>query len=176
MSLDIWARPLTQDEETFFREGKLGNEVADFGPLAIMGREDHINVKYLCVESKLYRVDLGEVQYIMDSLGLRQAGGGRKVPIHWSLDSALSYLERAAKELRIPIFSTQVGIGELIYFEKKYINQFVDGFSCADKSIEKWYNSRSLLSRWFDEPYPTGEASSNIHLKVISVLSGASKE
>jgi hypothetical protein len=151
MSLSIWIRPLTLEEEKYFRKSDLGRQSITLGRLSIMGSADHTDITNLNIEVKLYKVNLGEGQYIYDWPSRPKATGGRKVSVLWGADSPYCYLPAEAKNLNIPVFYTPHYPQYLfpLYFQSVYADAFIESFSYADRALSTWHNERTFLARWF---------------------------
>lgn len=177
MTLSIWARPLTPEEEEHFRKSDLGRQTISLGRISIMGPADHIDIKNLNIEIKLYKVHLGGGQYIYDGPSRPPATGGKKVPVVWGADSAYGYLLAEAKNLNIPVIYTPhyPQYQFPLYFQSAYADAFLESFSYADRALGAWYNERPFLARWFGDMQPDlsskeakaiGEKVRNILVKV----------
>ncbi len=156
MSLSIWARPLTYEEEEHFRKSDLGRQTMSLGRISVMGPADHTHIKSLNIEVKLYKVHLGGGQYIYDGPSRPAATGGKKVPVVWGADSPYSYLLAETKNLNIPVFYTPhyPQYQCPLYFQSVYADAFLESFSYADRALNTWYNERPFLARWFGGMQP----------------------
>ena len=145
----IRVRPLTEPEERYLRKNE-GKCISFLGPLSIMGPSDHtyVNSTVHSDQAKLQRVYLDAGQYFDDLIGCPPAPEGIQVPVYWSSTEPLHYLNYVASKLGIPILST-AGSTDLLYFNCKYDKTFADCVAYVDKSLAKYYKSRSLWSKFF---------------------------
>lgn len=173
MSSIIWARPLTASEEEYIQQDRYGTKIDFLGPLAIIGPADHPYIHSLNVKLKTRRIYLDGGQYIDEVTGGGPASGGIKIPVVWS--SGCGYLLNAASNLGIPYCYHQSAI-DLIYFQGKYLEAFIKGFSYADHALAKWNKSLSFFSKCFGATYPDpeGEVAREIVEGVRRILRSAS--
>lgn len=174
MSLSIWTRPLTHEEEDHFRKSDLGRQTISLGRISIMGPADHTYIKNLDIEVKSYKVHLGGGQYIYDGPSRPAATGGKKVPVVWGVDPPYSYLLAEAKNLNIPVFYTPnyPQYHSPLYFQSIYADVFLESFSYADRALGAWYNERFFLARWFGgmQPEKNSNEARAISDKVRNIL------
>ena len=174
MSLSIWARQLTHQEEEHFRKSDLGRQTISLGRISIMGSSDDICIKNLDIELKSYKVNLGEGQYIYDVPAPPAATGGKKVPVVWGVDSSYIYLLAEANNLNIPIFITPIYCRYYtrLYFQSIYADAFLESFSYADRALSAWYNKQFFLTRWFGgmQPEKNSNEAKAISNKVRNIL------
>lgn len=149
MARTIWLRPLSPEELAHLRKGKCG-EMFSSDSLALIGPVDHLYVKCLNVKVRSYRVHLGNGQHI-DEATWRDATGGIKISVSWSVDSVYNYLFDQAKNLNIEFFDhPKSSINYQVFvFDKSYIDRFIKAISYVDNALRSWYESRPLLTRWF---------------------------
>lgn len=175
MTKYIWARPLTPEEDNKFRKSDLGRKAASLGPMAIMGPADHPYIKDLNIEIKLHKVHLGGGQFIYDGPSIPPATEGRTIPVVWTIDSAYGYLLAGANSLDIqvlydPIFPQH---HNPLYFERIYVDAFIESFNYADWALGEWFKNRSFLGRWFGDMVPEKDSNEAkaIRRNVIAIMS-----
>ncbi|MBU3588412.1 hypothetical protein ICN30_11255 [Polynucleobacter sp. 31A-FELB] len=158
MTTTIWARPFTHEELIHLRQGKK-HEIFFSDSLALIGRADHLYVRCLNVDVKLRRVHLGHGQYIDDATW-REATGGKKISVTWSIDSIYGYLFCEAAQLNINVCNDPrwPSSRDIFLFDKSYIDQFIEALIVTDNALCKRHESRSLLSRWFDANDPNHDS------------------
>lgn len=154
MTATICLRQLMPEELKYLRKGK-GGKMFSSDTLALIGPADHLYVKCLNIDVKLYRTHLGHGQYI-DEATWREATGGKKISAAWSVDSIYGYLFGVATQLKINFFGDPRwgSPQEIFYFDSAYIEAFADAFSHIDRTLSNWYESRPLLSKWFGAMEP----------------------
>lgn len=153
MTSFIWVRPLSDAEEEYLKKNDVWPQLAALRPLSIMGREDSYFLKHANVEVWSRRVDLGGGQYIYESSSGPTPTGGQKVPVVWSIDSSMNLVADAARASGIP-FVTHPSDYNVLYFQTRFSNAFLQAFRCADMELHNWYNRRSVLVRWFGPMQP----------------------
>jgi hypothetical protein len=163
MSFSIWARPLTDEEEVYFRKSDLGRQTILLGRITIMGPANQFNIMYLDTGVKARKVHLGEGQYIYDMPSPPPATGGKKVQSLSKIgfDLAYHYLLAEAKNLNIPVIYTAHYPIYLstFYFQSVFADAFLESLSYADRALHAWYNEKPFLARWFGSPQPTYDSS-----------------
>lgn len=176
MNRSMRVRSLTGEEleNKKFRASEVGRLVASLGQqVSIFGNADHLYIRYLHLDdSKLWKYEhLGGGDYLYDGPPPREAHGGRQVPILWGVSEALTYLRTAAEGLQIPIFFG----GDVIYFESKYADAFLDAFAYVDGTFQRLNGSSSFISRFFGGGIPewNSKESKGIQQEIRNILAKA---
>ena len=178
MSLSIRARPLTHEEQKYFRNSDLGRQSVSLGAMSIMGPADHPYIDKINIEIKRYKVDLGDGQYIYDGPSIPSAKGGKTIPVVWGAESAYTYLLAEASKLDIPVFYTLTypQYHNPLYFQTIYADAFLESFSYADRTLGERYNNRTFLARWFGGmPKQSSKEARSINEEVRRILARSMK-
>lgn len=153
----IWARPLTDNEASYFYKSDLGKKHLNMGALAVMGLETHPSIQKQNVKRYFDRTYLGGGQYFDDALSSPPLPvGGRKTSIKFSGEVAYIYLLQAAEKSNVEFIYDQdyPSYKWPLYFKAKFLDAFVDGFDRAESLLQSWHQSRPLADRWFGGTAP----------------------
>lgn len=164
--MTLLVRPLTQAEEVYLRvEDQLRQDArrhtvsSHFGPLSalvsplsVMGKEIHLKVQHV-KSAKQYWVDFGGGDGMWEGAGRPEAPSGESLLITWGEEGPYRFILEATKALGIPVFGTGIGSFDTLYFERRYERAFIDAFRYADRASLKWFENRTLFSKWFGAIY-----------------------